>query len=158
DARFACSDETSGVGLLASIGLKIGSLPCVSRNFSSTSIGRMLQPTCGRWHDSQERPLLPCGTWNGFVRSTKPAVLKVAAVPAPLRNGKLLGSRPSKRSARPSAWAPAPASAAAKPTVASTMPGGRDFKDLDLFISMSPDSGNGPGHTFHDQPGFPGAA
>src|SRR6185436_4894197 len=138
DARFACSDDTSGVGLLASIGLKIGSLPCVSRNFNSTSIGRMLQPTCGKWHDSQERPLAPCGTWNGFVRSTKPAVLKVAAVPAPLRKGKLFGSRPSKRSARPSACAPTPPSVAIAPSVINRMPGGRDFDDLDLFISMSP--------------------
>src|SRR5688572_25891670 len=75
----------------------MGWRPCVVQNITSTSRGRTLQPACTRWHVAQERPLVPCGVWKAFPRSTVPAVLTVPAVPAGLTKGKLFGSWPSWR-------------------------------------------------------------
>src|SRR5512138_2919191 len=86
--------ETSAVGLSASRRLKIGSVPCDARNLRSTSLGRMLHPDWTRWQDAHDRPFDPCGIWNSLSKSTKPAVLNVAAVPDGLGTGRLFVSRP----------------------------------------------------------------
>src|SRR6266704_2691164 len=91
-ARRASSVETSALGEVEpSLVRKIGSVPPVASKRACTLAGVTVQPVLGWWQLTQARPLVPRLWKNGPVRSTLPAVLKVAASPVGLANGSILG-------------------------------------------------------------------